>query len=175
MLTSVTLVGVSHETSQSRGRACPGSVVSGGASPVLGHQWVPWGPCCGDPATLSGITGTAEQQVRNGCSLCPAVLCWGTQAQGDALTPVGPARPAVPAHLPFPAHGGAGREEFGAALWCRHPSPSAPGTIHLPLPLAAGHPLSQARQGSSQGLARREGTAGTAWGTCCSSWPCSGH
>lgn len=49
-------------------------------------------------------------------------------------------------------------------------------TWHHPssVPPAAGHPLGPARQGSSQGLARREGTAGTAWGSCCSSWPCSG-
>lgn len=49
---------------------------------------------------------------------------------------------------------------MGAGIQCGYPSPFAPGTIHLPLRLAAGHPLSQARRGGSQGLAQREGTTG---------------
>lgn len=60
-------------------------------------------------------------------------------------------------------------------IQCRHPSPSAPGTIHLLLRPAAGHPLGQARRGGGQGLALREGTVGTAWGTCRGGWPCSGR
>lgn len=55
------------------------------------------------------------------------------------------------------------------------PFPQAPGTIHLPLRPAAGHPLGRARQGGSQGLAWHGGTAGTAWGTCRGGWPCLRH
>lgn len=103
------------------------------------------GGACRPRAAWRG-EGTAPPSARQ----CP---CWGARTQGDGLTPVGPARPVVPAHLPFSGRGGCRKRGVGAGVQRRHPSPSAPGTIHLPLRPTAGHPLGQARRGGGQGLA----------------------
>lgn len=62
--------------------------------------------------------------------------------------------------------GGHGGVSGAGTLPPRHLAPSIP---------VAGHPPGLAKRGGGKELARREGTAGTAWGTCCCGWPCLGH
>uniref|UniRef100_A0A8B9V3P0 Acetylcholine receptor subunit delta n=1 Tax=Anas zonorhyncha TaxID=75864 RepID=A0A8B9V3P0_9AVES len=100
---------------------------------------------------------------------------WGrvcsSQLRGDEVAPWGgEASCACPS--PFSQHGGAGNKgatggvSGAGTLPPRHLAPSIP---------VAGHPPGQAKRGGGEEPARRKGTAGTAWGTCCCGWPCLGH
>lgn len=124
--------------------------------------------------------GCQRLQLVGQHACCPQAASLGPPSCGEGTAPPsagvtrwhrGVARPAVPARLPSPSTGvpetrGPRRVSGAGSLPPRHLAPSIP---------VAGHPPGRARRGGGEELARRESTAGTAWGTCRCGWPCLGR
>uniref|UniRef100_A0A672V2R3 Serine protease 56 n=1 Tax=Strigops habroptila TaxID=2489341 RepID=A0A672V2R3_STRHB len=70
--------------------------------------------------SMPGLVALALEANREGTAppSAPQCSCWGAQAQGDGLTSVEPARPSVPAHLPFCGCRGCRKRGVGAGIQC---------------------------------------------------------